>query len=108
MGVNGDFRLEEKKNGLGLGGDDDHTGLQFPLFTSPKHLCPYIAPTGYCTLIFNPSVLKLACRTTVLSCVQGRDLIYQLSLNSTQPWGFETAPGGKLPNLNLQGLLLSS
>ena len=42
MGVNGDFRLEKKKNGLGLGGDDDHTGLQsqLPLFYFPQTPVP--------------------------------------------------------------------
>lgn len=69
-----------------------------PVYSTHWRLRPHI----------NPSVLKLACRTTALSCVQGRDLIYPLSSNSTQPWGFETAPGGKLPNLNWQGLLLPS
>ena len=51
----------------------------------------YIAPTADCIRIFHPSLLKLACRTTVLSCAQGRDLVYQLSLNSIQPWGLEVA-----------------
>lgn len=69
-----------------------------------------LLPPSKCTCTSHPlptassyliSWLKLVCITLVLGCVQGRDLIYQWSLISTQPWGSEAIFGGKVLNLNV-------
>lgn len=100
--------LKKKKDGLALLGGDNPSGLhsQLPLSTFPKSCCPpYTVSTAKYILVFSPSLLKLACVTVVLGCVKGRDLINQLSLNSTDPWGFEAALGGntefELPGITI-------
>lgn len=100
----------KKKDGLGLLGGDNHSGLhsQLPLSTFPKSCCPpYIVSTAKYILVFSPSLLKLACVTVMLGCVKGRD--WSISC----PWTAQILGDLKLHleailNLNFQGPLFSS